>query len=136
MVIQRWQTLLLLIAVILMGCLSITPLATSSAQGTALFISDFPVLLIVDILIAVILFIAIFMFKNLRSQMKVTLLSIILMCSLVVGGFFTLSHNSPEAEILITGAVLLLLIAAVLTIGAYRLMRRDYRLLRSADRLR
>ena len=56
-----------------------TPVATEAASGADTvavkhFISEAPVLLIVNILIAVLLVITIFMYKNIRQQMKVTLL--------------------------------------------------------------
>ena len=139
MVIQRWQSLFLLIAVILMACLSFSPMASVPAEGnnvSSVFISDFPVLLIVDILVAVVLFISIFMFRNLKQQMKITLLSILLICCIAIGGAFTIFVNTPNARIETIGAVLILVAALIFTICAYRLMKRDYRLLRSADRLR
>lgn len=122
-----------------MGCLSLSPLASVPVEGkeaAVLYLTDFPVLMIVDILIAVILFISIFMFKNLRMQMKVTLLSIMLICCLAVGGAFTLTIGSPQAEIEALGAVALLVVALVMALFAYRRMKHDWRLLRSADRLR
>ena len=63
MVIQRWQSLFLLIAVIIMGCLSFSPLATLTVEGkeaSTIYLTDLPVLMVVDILVAVILFISIF----------------------------------------------------------------------------
>lgn len=141
MVIQRWQTLLLMAAVVLMALLSFTPAArlyalSSTDSYTALYLTDAPVLLVIDLLVAVLLFISVFMFKNLRQQMRVTLLSLLLMCVLIVGGAFIVARNSPYVQIEWGGAVLLLACAAVLTLGAWRLMRRDRNLLRSADRLR
>ena len=106
MVIQRWQSLFLLIAVIIMGCLSVSPLATLSVEGkeaSTIYLTDFPVLMVVDILVAVILFISIFMFKNLKTQMKVTTLSILLICCLAIGGAFTIFVNKPNTQIEVIG---------------------------------
>lgn len=139
MVIQRWQTLLLLIAVVLMGCLNFVPVARIPGEAGAaepFFTTDAPVLMIVSILVAVLLFISIFMFKNLKQQMKVTILSILLMCVLLVGGIFVLFRTAPDAEIEWAGATLLLCCSVILALAAWRLMKKDYRLLRSADRLR
>ena len=139
MVIQRWHSLFLLIAVIIMGCLSFSLLAKLTVEGkeaSTIYLTDFPVLMVVDILVAVILFISIFMFKNLKTQMKVTTLSILLICCLAIGGAFTIFVNKPNAQIELIGALLLLVLALAFTVCAYRFMKKDYRLLRSADRLR
>jgi len=140
MVIQRWQSLFLLVAVIIMGCLCFSPLAvvpaSQSVAESTIYLSDYIVLMVVDILVSALLFISIFLFKDLKLQMKVTLLSIVLICVLAVGGGFYLWHNSPDAVIELSGAALLLLLAAIFAVCAYRFMRRDYRLLRSVDRFR
>ena len=121
-----------------MACLNFLPIATVPVNGAPapMFTTDAPVLAIVSVLVAVLLFLAIFMYKNLRVQMKVTVLSILLMCVVAVTGCFVLYRQAPDATIEWTGAVLLLICALVLALGAYRLMKRDYRLLHSADRLR
>lgn len=71
MVIQRIQTLLLLIAAILVGVFCLTPVAVEAAAGAEAdavkhFICEAPVLLIVNILIAVLLVITIFLYRNLQ----------------------------------------------------------------------
>lgn len=142
MVIQRWQSLLLLLAVIAMIAINFLPVASLPSQvsdpdsATIMYLTDAPVLMIVSILVAVLLFIAIFMFKDLRMQMRVTILSIVLLCVLAVAGIFVICHNAPGAEIVWFGATLILVCAVVFACAAYRFMRRDYHLLRSADRLR
>lgn len=139
MVIQRWQTVFLLVAVVLMAALNFVPFINvteaAAAAPTPRFTTDAPILAILSVLVAVLLFIAIFMFKNLRVQMRITLLSMVLMCVLAVTGGFIIYSQAPDAQIVWTGAVLLLICAVVMALGAYRLMKRDYRLLRSADRL-
>lgn len=135
MVIQRWQSVLLLIASVLMCLLTFTPLA-KAADATPIGMSHAPVLLVVNILVAVLLFIAIFLFKNLKLQMRVTLISIVLMVCLAVSSGFVLYAGSQGAEIMWTGGVLLLLVALVCAVGGLRLMRRDRNILRSYDRLR
>ena len=65
MVIQRWQTLLLLIAVALMCVFCLTPFATIpetenlAAAPTQLFVKDAPVFMILNVTIALLLFLAI-----------------------------------------------------------------------------
>ncbi len=139
MVIQRLQTLFLLIAVIVMCAFCALPYATGTAEnGTTveIFAKDAPVLLIVNILIAVLLFISIFMFKNLRQQKKVTLLSMILICTSVVTSCVIVYANTPGGALIWTGGVVLLVVALVFALMAYRRMSRDQRILRSYDTLR
>lgn len=142
MVIQRWQSLLLLIGVVLMCVFCATPYAIrhavegAEAIASPVFVAEAPVFLILNIVIAVLLFIAIFMYKNLKRQMTVTLLSMVLVvCSLVTCGFI-LYRAMPDAELIWTGGVLLLIAALVCALAAYRFMRKDRNLLRSYDRMR
>ena len=141
MVIQRWQNLLLLLAVVLMCIFCSTPFALNNvAEATdsvsPVFVKDMPVLLVLNIVIAVLLVIGIFNFKNLRRQMTITIISVVLMCTSVVTCGFILYATMPNAEIIWTGGVLLLILALVFAIIAYRFMKKDHKLLRSYDRLR
>lgn len=134
MVIQRIQSLLLLLTVAMMTVALFLPVATD--QGTPIFITDFPVLMTVDILVSLLLFIGIFLFKNLRLQMRVTLVSILLICAIAIGGAFYLWRGAPDAEIEYFGATLLMIVSVITASWAYSRIRHDHRLLRSADRLR
>ena len=139
MQIQRLQSLLLLLAVAVMCILCLTPYAQNiAADGTPtpVFMKDTPVLLVVNICIAVLLLLNIFMYKNLRKQMRVTLLSILLLAGSCVASGFVITIGMPGARLIWTGGVLLLIVALILTISAYRCMRRDHRKLTSYDRLR
>lgn len=141
MVIQRWQTLLLLIATVLMGFMCTSPyaqaaVAEASEAPTQFFVHEAPVFLILNIVIAALLFIAIFLFKNLKLQMRVTVFSLVLMAASAVTGGFILYKAMPNATIVWSGAVLLLVLAAFFAVVALRLMKKDYKLLRSVDRLR
>ena len=140
MVIQRWQSVLLLIAVVLMCIFCATPYAqTTTAEAeswTPIYVSDAPVFLILNIVIAVILFIAIFLFKNLKLQMRVTTISIVLLVASMVTCAILMTTGYPDAELIWTGGVVLLLAALVCAIFGLRFMRKDRNLLRSYDRLR
>lgn len=141
MVIQRWQTLFLLVACILMCILCASPFAQiaateAAAAPTPVFVKDAPVFLVLNIVIAILLFIAIFLFKNLKLQMRVTTMSIVLLAASAVTGGFIIYATMPDAEIIWTGAVLLLVLSAIFAACALRFMRKDHRLLRSYDRLR
>lgn len=135
MVIQRIQTLLLLLTVALMTAALFLP-AASTSSGAPVYITDFPILMIVDILVAALLFIGIFMFKNLKAQMRVTLVSILLICAVAAGGVFYLWRGAEGAQIEYFGAAILLICSVLSAALAYRYMKRDHKLLRSADRLR
>lgn len=139
MVIQRWQSLFLLIAVILMCVFCATPFAqikAAEAAAAPVYAQDFPVFLILNIVIAALLTIAIFLYKNLRLQMRITLITILLIATSVVCSAFIIYRNLPEADLILIGGVVLLLAALVFAVMALRFMKKDHRLLRSYDRLR
>lgn len=139
MQIQRIQTLLLLAAVIIIGIFCLTPFAqTTGADGSVsdVFVKDAPVLLIVNACIGVLLFLNIFLYKNLHRQMTVTLVSLLLLAGSAVGCGFVATVGMPGASLIWTGGVVLLLIAMLFALSAYRCMRRDKRKLASYDRLR
>lgn len=133
MVIQRIQSLWLLIATVLMIIIGVRPFAWEGDQ--AVFLNDFPVLAVINWLIACLLFIAIFTFKNLKLQKTITMVSLLLMVVLAVTGFIYQQRMLPEATPEWGGGVLLLIPAAVLDVMAYQGMSRDQRRLRNADRL-
>lgn len=138
MVIQRWQSVLLLLAVIMMAVFSLTPMATYTAldEPVSVYAKDAPVLLTVTLLVAVLLFISIFMYKNLKRQITVTLLSIILIAVVIVTGIAVVYRVYPEAQFIFLGGITLLVLALIFALGAYRCMKSDLRKLRSYDRLR
>lgn len=137
MVIQRIQTLMLLIAVILVAVFCLTPYGTLAGEpATSIFVKEAPALLVLNIAVAVLLFITIFMYKNLRQQMRMTILSMILVCVSVVTSLFVLNKAYDSATPILLGGVGLLVLALVFALLAYRGMRHDHNLLRSTDRLR
>lgn len=130
---------MLLIAAIFVAIFCFTPFASieaGEAAAQAVHVMDAPVLFIVNILIAILLILSIFMFKNLRLQMKMTILSMVLICVSIVASFFYIYAGFEGAEPILFGGVLLLIIAAVFALLALRGMRHDHKLLRSVDRLR
>lgn len=138
MVIQRIQTLMLLIAAILMAIFCCTGFATVGAADAArtVLVADAPVLLTLNILIAVLLVISIFLYRDLRRQMRVTLLILLLICASMVTSGFIIYAGIPGAEPILLGGVSLLLLALIFALLAYRAMGRDRHLLAAADRLR
>ncbi len=146
MVIQRWQSVWLLVAAILVGLFCILPMALIITEGpevmdansaTFMYPYDNWVMLVVGILVAVLLIINIFSFRDTRRQKMMTLVAIVLIavlaaCAcLMVYGF---QADGARAEWM--GSILLLGGAVVFALLAYRGIRHDEKLLKAADRLR
>lgn len=144
MVIQRWQTVWLLIAAILAAVFCFLPMALVSdamaSPESVTFIrpTDLPVLFLVDGVVALLLFIAIFLYKNTARQRTVTLVSMLLIVVVMVTEVcYLLSWDAGAgARVEWLGSIFLLLGALVSAVLAYRGIRHDERLLRAADRLR
>ncbi len=138
MVIQRIQTLFLFIGCLAMIFFCFVPMgnATVGTELVKLLPTDYPVFLTVNILIAVLLFLAIFLYKNTRMQKTVTLLSMLLIAVSAVTGGFLIYGDSRGAEVEWFGGVILLVITMIMAIAAYRGIRKDENLLSSYDRLR
>lgn len=135
MVIQRWQSVLLLISAIFVALAGILPYAVT-ANGVDLCAVQTPVLLCVDILVALLLLIDIFLYRNLRYQMKVTRLALGLIVVLEAAIAAYTCAGLEGATISIIGGIVMPMLALISSFVALRLMHRDYRLLRSANRLR
>lgn len=135
MVIQRWQSVLLLISAIFVALAGILPYAVT-ANGVDVCAVQTPVLLCVDILVALMLLIDIFLYRNLRYQMKVTRLALGLIVVLEAAIAAYTCAGLEGATISIIGGIVMPMLALISSFVALRLMHRDYRLLRSADRLR
>lgn len=143
MVIQRWQSVWLLIAAILVGVFCFVPMAVlpadpaEAASASLVAPLDYPAYFIVNLVVAVLLFLAIFLFKDTRRQKQVTMICMLLLvvsaataCCVVYG--WTTAGGALEWM----GSIFLLLGALVFAFLAYRGIRSDERLLRAADRLR
>ncbi len=130
---------MLLIAAIFMAVFCFTPFASiqaGNAAAQAIYAKDAPVLLVVNILIAVLLVLSIFLYKDLRRQMKLTILSMVLICVSIVTSFFYIYAGFEGATPILFGGVMLLVLAVIFALLALRGMRHDHHLLRSVDRLR
>ena len=132
MVIQRIQSVYLLLAAICIGVYSFMPFAhTDTATFTA---SDALPMLIVSILTIVMLLLNIFMYKDLRKQIRVAAINSILVvataATAVVCTLTSLNATLDYAWLALPAAAL------ILTIRARRAMIADRNLLSSADRIR
>lgn len=133
MVIQRWQSVFLLLAAIMMGCSCMLPLATMG-EATLTPASQ-PVYLVLNALIAVLTLISIFLFKNLSRQKTVVKVNFFLIvASIITAGIMIFS--TADASIDWIGAPLLVICSLVMTLAGYRRICADEKLLKSYDRIR
>lgn len=135
MVIQRLQSLWLLIATVLIAVAGSTPWLYDSVR--AYTVNDFPSMAVVLWLGCLFAFLAIFLFKNLRLQMRITVLSLLMVLVAVLNGIviFTRVGESMLEPRFSIGCSLMLLIAVVCDVLALRGMSRDSKKLRNSDRL-
>lgn len=141
MVIQRIQSLMLLIAAIFMAVLCLViPVASFAgvaADVSRLYIKDIAVLLTMDAIITVLLVVDIFLYSNLKQQINFTKLTIMLqIVSIAVTSFVLMSRLPEGAEASWLGFAVVAPVVLMLTVAAWWRMRADQRLLRSYDRLR
>lgn len=138
MVIQRWQTVFLLLAAICMALVSFLPLGTGmSVNGAPSFVDalDFIPLFVINILVTLLLLIDIFLFRDLKLQKKVALVNVFLEAvSIIVTGLLMLPAAGYIEEM--TWTAILPVVALILTILARSRMAADERLLKSYDRIR
>ncbi|MDE6511054.1 MAG: DUF4293 domain-containing protein [Muribaculaceae bacterium] len=158
MVIQRWQSVMLLIAGVMMGIFSFTSLGQIQATDytfnvTALGICreglatapDEPtgtstvVLFILSLLSAILPLIDIFCFRNMPLQKKIALVSGLFAAVAGVIAVFQSSNYASEAWQSTVGWSTFICAPAIALIAdllAYRLISGDQKKLRAADRLR
>jgi glucan phosphoethanolaminetransferase (alkaline phosphatase superfamily) len=141
MVIQRWQSVWLLVSAICVALFCFLPMAALSFDGAeaAMVVtpSDNVVVMIVGLLTAALLIINIFSFKDTRRQKRMTVLSILLM--VVLGACAVLmvyGTDTAAAQVEWMGSLLLLVGAAAFAVLAHRCITHDEKLLKAADRLR
>lgn len=141
MIIQRWQNLLLFIALILVCAFCALPYAVidygiSGTEPVKVFAYEAPVFLIVNICASVMIAASLFCFRNLSRQMGLTIFAIVLMVASGATCGFMIFNAMPGARLIWNGGVVLLIAALVCCILAYRFMGKDKKTLESYDRLR
>ncbi|MDE5607619.1 MAG: DUF4293 domain-containing protein [Muribaculaceae bacterium] len=139
MVLQRWQSVYLLVAVFAMILACILPFGAIVADGTTitkLMAADYPVLLTLNILIGIILVIDIFMYKNLRSQKMVAAVAALLCIASLITQVLILTHNEAPFALVWNGSIIATFCAFVCALMARYNMTRDEKILKSYDRLR
>ncbi len=132
MVLQRWQTVFLFMAFVLTAVFCLLPVG--SVDDTVRHALDFPGILILAALSAVILLIDIFLYKDLRLQIKVAAIAMVLEAVAAALVVF-LPYIAVGFECSLVG-VSLVVAAFVLTWIGRNFMIKDRKLLAAADRLR
>ena len=149
MVIQRIQSVYLLIAVILMVVFAFFPALTFELGGRQFVYGALeagkvgvthidPLMLMLVVLISLLALIDIFLFKNLQRQMTVCFVDIIIgLAMLVAIGIQAFYVNGKDGVTLTWQWYLLLpILSIVFLILAHNAMSRDKKMLRDSDRLR
>ena len=151
MVIQRIQSLYLLIAVILMVVFAFFPALTFElADKTVLYgaletgragnLHIDPLLIMLIILIVFLAVVDIFLYKNLQRQMTVCFVDIIIglamLVAICVTGFKGYVGAHEEWTVTWQWYLLLPILAIIFLMMAHKAMSRDKKKLRDADRLR
>ena len=155
MVIQRWQTVLLIISAAVMACFTFFPIGqvttpdyTLNLKSLGFFQAGDPTdgmppiaiytwyFFMLSLTTIVLLLLDIFLYSNLRLQMRVCLVSLIfIVADACVGGLLGLCRIEG-GQIWWNTTILCPFIAIFSTVFAYYRMKADYTLLKSADRLR
>lgn len=140
MVIQRIQSLFLLIAGVLMAlvCFVVPVAQGEDAEGALLTVHIYDMLpvLVLNLLTAILLLIAIFLYHNLNLQIKVTRISIVLILISAAVEFIALYSQVGDLKIQWIGSAIMLGCAFILAILGLRGIISDKKLLSSYDRLR
>ncbi len=143
--IQRIQSLFLVVAATALALLFKYPLAKSDVATAQLFsdrqfnIQDHPVMLILSGAGMLLAIVTIFLFKNRTLQIKLSNLVVVLSILLVIVAaalFLNDTKNMGTVSIEDALGAYLPLVAIVFGILAGRFIKKDERLVRSADRLR
>jgi len=145
--IQRIQSLLLLLAAGTYGSLFGLPLMTSDAIAEGFLadqsfeIQDHIVLIVLTLTGGALAFLAIFLFKNRRLQLFLSYLSLIIGLLAIPGvGYFLLNADLPEQTLFSTlnvaAGLFVPLVIAILILWAISKIKKDDKLVRSMDRLR
>ncbi len=140
MVIQRWQSIYLLLGVFAMILVCIRPfgiaMTPDGSVDSEIIAINFPVFLIVNILTGLLLLIDIFLFKNLKLQRTVAAIIMLLIITSAITASIILKSFGDLWEIAWYGAPVGLVCAFICTLLARKRMGDDLKKLRSYDRLR
>lgn len=133
MVIQRWQSVLLLIAFNLLGLAFIMPVGTVDGVDIEPT-SDLP-FMIINITAAILAAIDIFLYRNLPLQIRIASVTMVLAIGAAIVGALHFMVTDGFGMVVV-GGFPLPLIAAIFIWIARSMMVNDRRLLAAADRIR
>lgn len=138
MVIQRWQSVLLFFAGLAVCLFAFLPVCEIIIPDEILEFSlrGLMPLLVIDMLAGLMLFISIFLYKDLRLQKRITLVSIFLTVIVIGVTAAVIATFDGELGVVWRPACALPVGAFVLSVWAYFMIKSDERLLRSYDRIR
>lgn len=142
MVIQRIQSVYLLLAALLLGAMCffvpVGVVQDMTADATQLvYLTDCLSVFPLTIVTAVLILIDIFLFKNLRLQIRVAGVCIAMVMAVACVCALLLGWRMPEnVSVTWIGPALVLAAALIMMIFARRSMKGDMRLLKSYDRIR
>ncbi len=138
MVIQRWQSVLLFLAGLAICLFAFIPVCDIVFPEEVVVVtlkSALP-LFILDLLIGLILFIAIFLYSDLKLQKKTVVISNILLIVLIVGCvLYYIDMDNSDGAVL-KWSVILPVLALALSVWGYRRIKADENTLKSYDRIR
>lgn len=142
--IQRIQTIFLLLSSLCLAGLFALPLATSKVAGQSFLndkvysIMDSPILIIITALAILLPAIAIFLFNNRKLQVSLSRISgVSSILVLVAAVVLLMLNNLFNAENLQVGlGVVLVVLATIFSFLASRFIKKDDNLVKSMDRLR
>ncbi len=133
MVIQRWQSVLLLLAFNLLGLAFIMPVGTVDGVDIEPT-SDLP-FMIINITAAILAAIDIFLYRNLPLQIRIASVTMVLAIGAAIVGALHFMVTDGFGMVVV-GGFPLPLIAAIFIWIARSMMVKDRRLLAAADRIR
>lgn len=157
MVIQRWQTVLLFVAAAVMACFTFIPIGAITTEDYTFNLTglgfyqegvptdgDEPIVIhtwyffMLSITTIVLLLLDIFLFKNIRLQQRVCMVTLLfIVADTCVGGLLGFwAFREDGGHIFWRTTALCPFIAIFCTVFAYYRMAQDWSLLRAADRLR
>lgn len=98
--------------------------------------ADIPVMLVINILTAVMLVIAIFMYRNMSLQKTLTRISALFVVASALVGGMAIYNNEYDGVVNFHGGIWAMVAAMIFIVMAIVRIGSDERLLKSADRIR
>ncbi|MBR6285261.1 MAG: DUF4293 domain-containing protein [Muribaculaceae bacterium] len=145
MVIQRIQTLYLLLVAVLMGIFAFLPVIGANVDGNALAIGALGtcgvtqpswLLFCLDALVVVLALIAIFKFKDLKGQMRLCGVMLLLLVALLACIAVIFVGQRGQCTAVLQWPIALPLVAMVFTMLARKGIKHDRKLLSDSERIR